>query len=340
MRKLIVAAVTLVFLAGCMGHIRNYMVDKGIENLNRIESYSGTAVETGLLDDGTAVRTKLSYVKPDMFTAEITEPAEYRGDRFVLSGDTMYLYYAKPNIGIEFRGLNSVIEDSVEKSNTRVKEKTLNNVKYFNSAWKGRQEVAGRKAYRFRIVPLEEGKYLYHEYFYSDPVYSLPLKVDLLDDTTPVYTFEYTDITFNEEIDPGEFRFTFPPETNISRWDLGKKGLTLAQVKKAMNFRVALPSGLPESMKLAKAVKAPGFIPACCLVYYDGLYNLILTEIKDYGIEAVKPRGIRTGSPGRDARLLFSGDNVIITWKRKGVILTLTGNLPYYEMLSIAENIE
>ncbi|MFC2048692.1 outer membrane lipoprotein carrier protein LolA [Elusimicrobiota bacterium] len=207
--------------------------------------------------------------------------------------------------------------------------------------WKGRDKIAERKTHRFKAAPKEENKYYYKENFWGDSEFSFPLKFDLLTvNDTMLYSIEYADILFNTELDKKIFQFKFPPQTTIVRWSLAGKSYKLSRTKRDMNFKLKLPTTLSEDMKLTKIVKAPGLIPAACLIYYDDLYYLILTEIKDYGLPVPPPRGIPVPDIAEDARLNLFGESSIISWTKKGVKLTLTGNLPYYEMLSIAENIK
>ncbi len=341
MKKYLLIFIVSIFLIGCKGYITEYVVNKAIKNISKVETFKGTVQEIGLLTDNKIIRTQVSYKKPDLFIAKIIEPAAFKGDTFLFDGKKICLYYASAKLGIIFSGFNSIIPDTTDKVTERTRKSLYRGAEENKVVWKGREEIAERKTHRFRATPKEEKKYHYKEHFWGDSEFSFPLKVDLLTtDDAVVYSIEYENILFNSGIDEKEFRFKFPPETTVVKWNLESKNHTLSQIKRNINFKLKLPENLPEGMELKKIIKAPGIIPATCLIYYDGLYYLMLTEIKDYGLPGSKPRGIAVGDISRNARLNLFGESSIISWTKKGVNLTLTGNMSYSDMLSIAENIK
>ncbi|MFC1679376.1 outer membrane lipoprotein carrier protein LolA [Elusimicrobiota bacterium] len=341
MKKVFLLLVAFLFVVGCKGLAMEYIAQQAIMNISKIESFSGTIREKGLLEKDAAVRTTVAYKKPDKFVATILEPDDFKGDTFLFDGKEMRIYYKSASFGVVFTGLPEVLPDTTEMRHERIRRNLRRGAAENKSVWKGRGKVAGRWAHNFLAIPKEKGKYRFKNYFWSDSEYSMPMKVTLFDAKgAVVYSFKYEDIVFNKEIEDKEFEFEFPYETTVGRWKLDASSFTLAQVKKDMNFEMLLPTKLPKSMKLKRIVKAPGFVPATCLIYSDGLYYLMLTEMRDYEIEAVKPRGIKVPDVADGARLLLFGESSIVSWKEKGVILTLTGNLPYHDVVSIAESIE
>jgi hypothetical protein len=93
-------------------------------------------------------------------------------------------------------------------------------------------------------------------------------------------------------------------------------------------------------MKLKRAVRSRGIVPSACLIYYDGMYYLMLIQVKDYGLIRIRERGIHIPTIEKNARLNFSGETVILSWKKQGVLITLTGNLPSFEMIAVAETMK
>ncbi|MFC2061619.1 outer membrane lipoprotein carrier protein LolA [Elusimicrobiota bacterium] len=340
MKKYLTLLFVLIITAGCKGYITEYVVKKAIKNVSKVKTFQGIVRETGILDKDEIVRTQVFYRKPETFIARVMEPADFKGDTFLFDGENIHMYYASAKLGVIFSGFRSIIPDTPEKATERTKKNLYRGAEENKVSWKGRDEVAGRKTYKFNAVPKIVRKYHFIEDFWGDSEFSFPLKVDMFKGTDPMYSVEYETITFNAEIDDKEFKIRFPRDTTVVKWNLRDRHYQIAEIKEHMNFKLQIAKYLPKNMKLIKIIKAPGLVPTVCMVYYDGLYYFMLTEIKDYGLKAPRQRGVPIGSIDKNARLNFFGESTYISWTKNGVNLTLTGNLPYHEMIVIAENIK
>ncbi len=330
--------VILMSSVGCKGSMDNYYISEAMDNLEKISSYEGVILEKGLMESGD-IKTRVVFSRDGFLYAEVLAPKAFRGDVFLNNGSDMFIYYAASRFGIRIRGFYTVINDSAEKWRKRTRERLEKSAAENEIDWRGSVQVAKRKAYYFTIDPLKKGDYRLAEKLWSDADYSFPLKLEMYKDNKLFYAFHFESIVYNKK-QSIERDYSFPGGTVVATWDMTSKGYSISAIKKGLNFKLKVPCSLPKRMVLKKIVRAKGVIPAACLIYCSDIHYILLSEVRDYGIIKIRPKGIVIPSIDTTARLLLLGDISTITWKDRGVSLTLTGTLPYQEMIDIAKNVK
>ena len=117
-----------------------------------------------------------------------------------------------------------------------------------------------------------------------------------------------------------------PPGTAVAEWDLaGPKVDT-----KDAPFSIAWPDENRLNLKRSRVVKAAGVVPAYGAVYQRGSFFVFVTAVQDAG-------SIPYGIPVEDGRLILGPDISSFNFEKDGTRYNLLGNVPYEELLEIAD---
>jgi len=338
--KITIILILILVTTGCRSAIVEFLINKGINNYNQMKTYEGTILEKGVLDNEDIISI-VKYKKPDLIMTKTISPESLKDDCFAYDGKNIYIFNAQLKLGILISGINDVIPDSHDTIQARLKQNALRIANEYDVSYKGRRQLAGRSTHYYHLMcHHKHNRYAPKEKVWNDVEFAMPLKV-IMNTTNDelFYSFEFKTITFNPPMDIKEFQYRFPPGTIVAKWNLGGKNYSLTEIKHLMNFPVQSPHFLPSSMKRIKIVKAEGPIPAACFIFSDGMYHILLSEIKSFGLMIDKQKGISIPSIKHHAKLNFFGEEIVVSWIKDNVQLMLSSNLPYDQVIGIAENI-
>jgi len=340
MNKKITIIILLVICSSCKNFIAELFINKGLKNYNQIETYEGIICEKGILPNHESVKTFVRYKKPGLMMAKTLSPDILKGDYFGFDGKTIYIYYAKLKFGILISGINDVIPDSDLSIQQRLRKNAWRIINDYDIDYRGRQNIAQRSTHLYQLIHHNNNQYSPKEWVWNDIEFSIPLKLTMYTQTdTLFYKIEYEQITFNQGIEKKQFEYEFPLGTMIAKWDLSGKNYSPNDIKQSLNFPIQIPHHLPESFNRKKIVKSENSIPAICLIYSDGIYHMLLSEMKAYGLTVDYLRGISIPSINHTAKLNFFGDEIVISWVKNDILFLLSSNLPYNDVIGIAEKI-
>jgi outer membrane lipoprotein-sorting protein len=339
-KKFVYIIILCLGMTCCREYIVDFYIDRAVENISRVKSFDGIIEERGLLPEDEEIATRILFKGPDRIRAEIVSPEKFKGNIFVYDGRTIYLYNAGSRFGIRIEGFSRIIPDSDDLRIRRLRENLYRGAELFDIRLRGHVQVTGRDTSIYTLQPKETAPCRWTEKSWMDIEFSTPIRFEMYDAKKIIYGFRYKKITFNANIPDEAFQYRFPRGTTIGAYYLTDRNYTLQQIRRQMNFHLFTPVGYDPSMKLKRAVRSRGIVPSACLIYYDGMYYLMLIQVKDYGLIRIRERGIHIPTIEKNARLNFSGETVILSWKKQGVLITLTGNLPSFEMIAVAETMK
>ena len=123
--------------------------------------------------------------------------------------------------------------------------------------------------------------------------------------------------------------------------DTAAPSLDVSRVLNDAGFNPAGPHYLPEGFTIISAdVSVAKGIKTLHLLYSDGIRSLSLFEnaanaAPDFG--KLQPVSIKVGS--RDARYVNDGTTTVLSWKDKGLVFTLVGDLDVKDLTAIAGSV-
>ncbi|MGH8530332.1 MAG: LolA family protein [Nevskiales bacterium] len=339
MRKGLLSA-GIVLLCACSTIWTELRAAEVADRLLATPSYRARYVERGLLSDRptVAVEREIIFQRPWKLRVQTLAPKDRAGDLYLYDGDTAIYWWPAELVGIRIRGLTPLDERAV-----RTHIKTIVGAALRDFAWSavGTEQVLDYPAIHWRILPVAQGSYYLPHDEWRLESHEFVLKMDVWDGSgKPWYGFEFTQLKFDVPIADRDFDFEYPPNALVFDWDLRDAGITLEEAKKSMNFIVREPSRLPEGHKLHKIVKGRSQIPMLAMLMNDGAAALSLTQNRyagggAYVLAVGKP--IKVGKATGYAN--FFGTTTALNWLLDGTELTLVGNLPFPEMVAIAEGV-
>jgi outer membrane lipoprotein-sorting protein len=316
------------------------------DGLDRIKSYQGTTQEVGLDDGGagaaataTTVERKVLYGRPWKVRIETTAPAAHAGELFIYDGETVTLWYPQSLLGIRIHGVHTPDRKAVK---AHIEKLTRENLAAYTFALESEHaRIAGQRALEWVVRPARKAAFrMTHRVWNHDPS-TMPLKMAFYDGKGGIwYGFQYTTITYDVPLAPDAFDFTFPENAIVLEWNLDAPGLTLEEARAQMNFKVMMPKSLPKGLGLNKIVRSPATIPMLLVSFDSGATMLSLSETRAFAGYA-RPLGKDVVlDDGTHATLSFMGAFSVITWVKDGTLLTLTGNLSFPSMLTLAAQVQ
>ncbi|MBU2488151.1 MAG: DUF4367 domain-containing protein [Proteobacteria bacterium] len=324
-----------------MGTVQHMVSEQALANWEKVESFTGVVEEKGLLPDNGVIRTEVRFEKPDRFFARTLAPESLAGDFFLFDGRDSRTYIARSHSGLLVSGLAQLLGDSLEKQRQRFRENMEKGLKTFRVSMEVNQDVAKAECVVFHFAPRDEAGFARRQQTWSDLVYSMPLKAEIYNSGPGIwYGFEYKEVSVNKATGTPAWPKGFPENTSVAVWDFSDPSVTPEQAKKALNADLALPRAPGFSMECKRIVMARSMAPAVATVYTGGPYYVLITQMKDYGIvDPAGDRGLAVPTLPNGARMHFFGENAVISWTENGSSITVTGNLPYFEMIGVAKSV-
>ncbi len=335
-------AVTTALIAlvstGCADVYAQGVARKVANDLDKIDSYTGTVVERGAIEGVEPLVSKVVYEKPFRARVEVVSPAKHAGEMFMYDGKRMIMWSPTALVGIEVTGFESPNKREVYEHIRRLTSEAMS--AYAFSLRSEYRKVAGQRATEWRINPTRRHPFRVRHSVWNHSRYSMPLKLEIKDaGGKEWYAMEFETIEFNKPIAATSFDFEFPENAVVFRWDLSAPGITVEQAKRQMNFDLRLPKKLPKGHAVGKIIKSPHCLPAIVVTMNNGASWLSLTESRH--IEGIyKPRGKQVNVGERIGTLSFLGTFASVTWVVGNTQLTLTGNLSFPALLDIAASVE
>lgn len=326
-----------------MSALQKIFIEATINKWEKINTFQGELVETGLLPDGQELKSLVMIERPALFYSQTMAPEALAGDFFLFDGKNIYAYYARYHYGILLSELQDLIPDTKERRTRRLSRNMMSATKKFHISIKENEKIGGVECACYNFYPKTPGdtpdKNLASYRTWSELDYLLPIKTEFYNiRNETAYRYVYPSYQINQPLDKSLIPKGFPPGTSTSVWDFNDPALTWSQVTAAMNFPVSRINGLSQLDKkwqLKKIIKARGIVPAAALLYDNGTNFLLLTQFKDYDINPDTERGLLVSKPTPETRLNFFGETVMLSWNANGVIYSLMGDLPYFTMLEI-----
>ncbi len=330
-----------------MSALQKFFISATIDKWEKVQTFQGVLVETGVLPKGQELKTQIIIERPDLFYSRTLAPEERTGDFFLYDGQNIYAYYQRYHYGICLSGLQDLVRDTRERRTRRLSQNMIATTKKFHISLKKNQKIAGTTCVCYEFEPKEAADILdSNPVFYqtwSETDHYLPLKAEFYNTKNKmVYGYAYESFQVNQPLDKSRLPTGFPPGTSTSVWDFHDPALTWAQILERMNFPVSRINGLENldtgdgKWQLKKTIAARGIVPAAALLYDSGTHFLLLTQVKDYQVHPGTERGVPVSTPVPGTRLNFFGETVLLSWSAGGVSFTLIGDLPYYTMLAVA----
>jgi outer membrane lipoprotein-sorting protein len=310
------------------------------EDYMSIESYQGLLKETGVIAaDRNAHRLcKVIYERPWKIRSEVVEPEAMKGELFIYDGSTIILWWPEDLLGIRIIGAEPPPAKQAKEIVRKNYEWLL---KYYAFSLRNQGQTAGISATNWSMIPTRKRPYLFP---YDSAVAggnSFPLKIVVYDKPEQVwYSMEYTEIEFGAEIPKETFTFEFPPNAVVLEWDLAAPHYSLKEIRKYMNFDVLVPKTLPKGHEIRKIIKGEHCLPMMALLMDRSGRWLSLTEIRSINPSLQMRSGIPIKIKEHDGYLHFLGALTVINWTQGKTYLSLIGNLPYPDLISVAASVE
>jgi outer membrane lipoprotein-sorting protein len=305
-------------------------------NQSKLQSYRGTLVERGVLDEG-EMRSEIAYSRPDKFASRVKSPDGYAGVSLVMSGDSLVLFYPQSDYAVRIDHF-PVPSESERKVLFDAAYASSQNL--YDAAFTKADRTAGYSTLGFKYTakgkstPVRVATYSTYDRF------SIPLAGEIHFADNHEYAFHYETVEFDKTIDPKVFSLDVPPNAIVSRWDLAGPNVSLEDARKQSNFDLEPPQTPPPSFHLDRTVRIDGAIPAFCFIYRDGPKMFLVFESRDYGARPVSlEHGIPVAVGKAQGRLVLSPTWVSLTFSRRGVVHYVLANVPFEGVLRTAATI-
>jgi hypothetical protein len=334
---------SLLLAAGCSGLWTELAAAEIASGLLATPDYRGQMVERGILPDrpGVNVVREVVYGRPGRILIRTLSPADRAGDLFIHDGTSATYWYAAEKIGVRVRGITPPDESGVREHVHMLVAAAL---KDFAWSSPGAEKVLGRPVTIWQATPLVKGPAYLALKEWRDNAYEWPLRLSIsADDGSLWYGYEFTALQLPPAtpVAASEFTFDFPPNALVFEWDLHDAPLTLEQARTQMNFTVREMKALPPGRSVRAHVKARGQVPMLMSLADGGGSWLALTQNRSmtrgpYALAVGKP--VQVGAAKGYAN--FAAGSTWISWVLGDTELQLSGNLPWSDMLTIAQGVQ
>jgi outer membrane lipoprotein-sorting protein len=303
--------------------------------------YHARYIERGTLPDRpqVAIVRDITFQKPGLLRVETIAPADRKGDLYIYDGKAATYWWPTELVGIRIRGIRMADEKEFRDHTKYLVAAALRDY-----AWSltGNEKIAGHETQHWKVLPIAKGPYFMNFEEWRHPEYQFPLKLEIVDAAgKPWYGMEFTKLEFNTKAGTDAFSFDFPPNALVFDWNLDDEPIALEEARKTMNFTVREPGALPEGHKLNRIVRARGQIPMLAMLMDKGAARLSLTQNRYAGRGDYKlPVGKRVQIGKASGYANFFAGTTTLNWTIDGTELTLVGNLPFNEMLTVAAGVK
>jgi len=310
--------------------------------LGSIKSYSGTTIETGLADGlavGVPIEKSVLYAKGGLLRVETTTAGAHQGELFIYDGEAITLWSPQTLVGVRIHGVHAPSAGEIMHHIERLTRASLD--AYTFALEDEGAHVAGQRAMQWRVRPARRAPFRFeHRVWNQDPT-TLPLKMEFTGDGKALwYSFAYSELAFDPPIAADAFAFTFPRNAVVFEWNLDGPGLSLAEAREEMNFKVEVPTKLPGGHAIQKIVRSPHCLPMIVVAMdHDGTMMSLVESRAGFAGET-RPLGLPVTVGGQPATMAFVGPFTMITWIKDGTQLALTSNLDFPSLLAVAESVQ
>jgi hypothetical protein len=321
---------THLLLTAALAATPDYALLHILHNSAKVESFSGTLVQGGLVEDA-EVKAQIAWAKPNAISARITEPAAWAGISVTYEGRTLQSYYPQLRWAIRLRGLELPSGKELERL---VEYQYDVNQRTYDYRIEGVSTVAGLSALTmFHTAKSRDTVDARGWTKVYDP-YSFALAGELHFPKT-TYTYRWDAITFNPPVPKETFAQALPEGTLVTDWDLAGPATAEAAMRQEAGFPIVLPDDNGLNLKRAGIVRAAGPIPAFAVRYQRGPHFLVMTVSASAGA-SVPAYGIALELGGTKGRLILGPATSTYAFVKNGTYYTLLGNIPVEELVKIA----
>ncbi len=297
-------------------------------------SFEGRVVERVAGASRPVVRS-VSYGAGGQLRSEVTSPPSRHGELFLYDGETLTMWWPQHLMGVRVSGVQAPEEAQLRAA---WEQDALWTLQRFELARRGEEEIAGRAVDRWDADPLQEEPWLIPYRAWLDRSHAIPLAVELGAPEAPVYSmaFEQLDLVEPRE---GAFAFRFPSNAVVFDWDLSDPDQPLDTLRRVMNFQLCQPTALPEGVEVVKTVRGRHALPMA-LTLMEGEHRwLSLSQARSLPGGLDRSAGVPVDVGGRPGVMVFAGTFTSVSWSHGTTALTLVGNLPYAQLLEVAEGV-
>lgn len=333
------ALACLLLCSACTAIKAKLMTDTLTEGLYAIAGYEGRVAERGILreDPRAEVVKEVIYGRLWRVRAEVVAPEEHAGELFVFDGDTISMWWPRFFFGIRVSGVQLPTRGEVTDA---IRESSYWALDHYDYTSLGEGRVAARDVTVWSGAPSEDSSRCDPYWAWIDEDYAIPLKVNVKRDHRTWYRMAFTSITFRSTPPDETFAFEFPEGAVVHEWHLGDPGVTLAQAQAQVEFPILVPTALPSGHAVNKLVMSRNKdVRMVALLMESGGRWLSLSEVPNMGPIMVPELGIPVAVGAQKGILNFALGFTTVSWAVGNTALTMIGNLPYPQMLSIAASV-
>jgi hypothetical protein len=300
-----------------------------------LASYKGRLVEhaAGL----PAVAREVSYRAPDLVSAKVVEPASRAGERVAFDGAALHFYWPQQLFGSSFRGTPPLTE---REGRDALAQGGLWTLRHNDVRFAGVETVAGRPADRYELAPKRAQPFVWPTTVWLDQASSLPLKTEIRDRPDHVwYAVEFEKVEVNAADDGVGYGVAFPGNTLKFDFDLRDPDQPVEALQRGLNFKLLVPTALPDGMRVTRVVKGRHALPMAAVVSQQGARWLTLTEIRRAVRSLEKDSGIPVQVGPHAGSLNMLGGFISVSWLQGDTALTLVGNVSLAEVMRAAASV-
>ncbi len=345
MRDTIRLAVILpaLLLTSCAHLYAGIVADKVAGDQLEIASYRGRFVEryrSADAPDGEAVVVReVTYREPGLVRVEVIAPADRAGELLVYDRSTLTMWWPDERFGIVIRGVEAPSAGDYEDL---LAEDTVWSWKNYRFSYRGYEELLDRDVTVWNAVPKRDDPLRYPYRAWTDSEYSIPLVMEVMDAPDRLwYSMRFEQLEFDCPVAPELFEVPMPDDAVVVEWDLDDPGVPLDELRAGLNFELLLPpDDLPGGLALDRVLAGRARAPAAPLLYRHEGRGRSVTDSGHFGGMLERGSGIPVDIGGEPGALNLMGTFSSVSWNAGATAVTLIGNLPYPEMVAVAERMQ
>lgn len=320
--------------AACSNPLRKLEKENILKRMVSLNSFAGIYTETGVALKPQETKI-LARRYPAAIFAQVISDGPAKGSLLHYSGNTLSVYYPKAKFGIRYR---HVPELSDAQQIQWIEQEYDWHLKNYDIALLEDESVAGFSTKNIVYSPNEtfsKSPFSFQWQAFVEPEYAFAVKTRMVRDGNEKYRIEFKHVEFQKAFSDKELAFRFPAGATVAEYDMAGKNYSLKAANAGSNFRIQLPK-TSENFPLKKIIRVEGIIPAYTAYFENLPYQTYYTQVKDYGLNLIPPRGVVIENR-RKYRVNFAGAFKSIYFLEKGVYHTIVSSRPLSEVLSWLE---
>jgi outer membrane lipoprotein-sorting protein len=312
---------------------QDYQLKRIVTNLNKVETFEGTIVESGIVPGDGEVKSDVVYAKPNLFAARIAEPVEWAGSTITFDGSTLVQHYPQLRYAIRFRNLEL---PGGEEAARLIEYAYRRDLAHYDYHLSGNTKVAGLATVTLWHNAKAQNSWNRRGWTKVYDNYSFAVAGESEFEGGAKYRYGYERVAFNTKVDRSTFETNIPEGTLISEWDLAAPVWEEERMRKEAKFPVVLPDANGMGLERKRIVRAAGPIPAYSVRYQRGAHFVLLTAFASNGV-AVPEYGVPI--KGGAGRLILGPVVSSFSFVHEGTYYVLLGNVPYEELIGFSQKI-